>query len=119
MAGMNASVEGWRRRGDVLVAVFVCVAVLMLLIPLPAVLLDLAMALNIGISLLVILIVLYARNTAEFSSFPTLLLLATVFGLALNVSSTRLILSQGAAFDGRIVRAFGNFVVGSSGAAGR
>ena len=61
---------------------------------------------------------MYARNTAEFSSFPTLLLLATVFGLALNVSSTRLILSQGAAFDGRIVRAFGNFVVGSSGAAG-
>ena len=115
---MSNPVAGWRQRGEVLVAAFVCVAVLMLLIPLPAVLLDLGMALNIGISLLVILIVLYARNTTEFSSFPTLLLLATVFGLALNVSSTRLILSQGAAFDGRIVRAFGNFVVGSSGAAG-
>ena len=108
----------WLRRGDALVAVFVCVAVLMLLVPLPAELLDLGMALNIGISLLVILVVLSTRNTAEFSSFPTLLLLATVFGLALNVSSTRLILSQGAAFDGRIVRAFGSFVVGSSGAAG-
>ena len=108
----------WLQRGDALVAVFVCVAVLMLLIPLPAVLLDLGMALNIGISLLVILVVLSGRNAAEFSSFPTLLLLATVFGLALNVSSTRLILSQGAAFDGRIVRAFGSFVVGSSGAAG-
>ena len=108
----------WLRRGDALVAVFVCVALLMLLIPLPAVLLDLGMALNIGVSLLVILVVLSARNSAEFSSFPTLLLLATVFGLALNVSSTRLILSQGAAFDGRIVRAFGSFVVGSSGAAG-
>ena len=118
MTAMGGSSSGWRQRGDVLVAVFVCVAVLMLLVPLPAVLLDLGMALNIGISLLVILIVLYARDTTEFSSFPTLLLLATVFGLALNVSSTRLILSQGAAFDGRIVRAFGNFVVGSSGAAG-
>ena len=118
MASMSNPAAGWRQRGEVLVAAFVCVAVLMLLIPLPAVLLDLGMALNIGISLLVILIVLYSRDTTEFSSFPTLLLLATVFGLALNVSSTRLILSQGAAFDGRIVRAFGNFVVGSSGAAG-
>ena len=110
--------EWWRQRGDVLVAVFVCVAILMLLIPLPGVLLDLFMLLNICLSLLVILIVLYARNTLEFTVFPTLLLLATVFGLALNVSSTRLILAQGAAFDGRIVRAFGSFVVGASGAAG-
>ena len=118
MAAVNRPVDGWRQRGDLVAAAFVCVAVLMLLIPLPAVLLDLGMAFNIGISLLVILIVLYARNTAEFSSFPTLLLLVTIFGLALNVSSTRLILSRGAAFDGRIVRAFGDFVVGSSGAAG-
>ena len=110
--------ERWGQRGDVLVAVFVCVAILMLLIPLPAVLLDLFMLLNICLSLLVILIVLYARNTLEFTVFPTLLLLATVFGLALNVSSTRLILAQGAAFDGRVVRAFGSFVVGASGAAG-
>ena len=110
--------ERWRQRGDVLVAVFVCVAILMLLIPLPAVVLDLFMLLNICLSLLVILIVLYARNTLEFTVFPTLLLLATVFGLALNVSSTRLILAQGAAFDGRVVRAFGSFVVGASGAAG-
>lgn len=110
--------EQWRQRGDVLVAVFVCVAILMLLIPLPGVLLDLFMLLNICFSLLVILIVLYARNTLEFTVFPTLLLLATIFGLALNVSSTRLILAQGAAFDGRVVRAFGSFVVGASGVAG-
>ena len=110
--------ERWRQRGDVLVAVFVCVAILMLLIPLPGLLLDLFMLLNICLSLLVILIVLYARNTLEFTVFPTLLLLATIFGLALNVSSTRLILAQGAAFDGRVVRAFGSFVVGASGAAG-
>ena len=110
--------DRWRQRGDVLVAVFVCVAILMLLVPLPAVLLDLCMLLNICLSLLVILIVLYARDTLEFTVFPTLLLLTTVFGLALNVSSTRLILAQGAAFDGRIVRAFGSFVVGASGVAG-
>ena len=110
--------EQWHQRGDLLVAVLVCVAILMLLIPLPAVVLDLFMLLNICLSLLVILIVLYARNTLEFTVFPTFLLLATVFGLALNVSSTRLILAQGAAFDGRVVRAFGSFVVGASGAAG-
>ena len=114
----RAAGEQLRQRGDVLVAVFVCVSILMLLVPLPAVLLDLGMLLNISLSLLVILIVLYARNTLEFTVFPTLLLLATVFGLALNVSSTRLILAQGAAFDGRIVRAFGSFVVGASGDAG-
>ncbi len=118
MAAVSSPGDRWRRHGDVLVPVFVCVTVLMLLVPLPALLLDLGMALNIGMSLLVILIVLYSRNSAEFTSFPTLLLLATVFGLALNVSSTRLILSHGAAFDGRIVRAFGSFVVGSSGDAG-
>ena len=114
----RAAGERWQQRGEVLVAVFVCAAVLMLLVPLPAVLLDLGMLLNICFSLLVILVVLQARNTLEFTAFPTLLLLVTVFGLALNVSSTRLILTQGAAFDGRIVRAFGSFVVGASGVAG-
>lgn len=110
--------ERWQQRGEVLVAVFVCAAVLMLLVPLPAVLLDLGMLLNLCFSLLVILVVLQARNTLEFTVFPTMLLLVTVFGLALNVSSTRLILTQGAAFDGRVVRAFGSFVVGASGVAG-
>ena len=119
MTGMKrAPGERWQQRGEVLAAVFVCAAVLMLLVPLPAVLLDLGMLLNICFSLLVILIVLQARNTLEFTAFPTMLLLVTVFGLALNVSSTRLILTQGAAFDGRIVRAFGSFVVGASGIAG-
>lgn len=114
----RAAGERWQQRGEVLVAVFVCAAVLMLLVPLPAVLLDLGMLLNLCFSLLVILVVLQARNTPEFTVFPTLLLLVTVFGLALNVSSTRLILTEGAAFDGRIVRAFGSFVVGASGVAG-
>ena len=108
----------WQQRGEVLVAVFVCAAILMLLVPLPAVLLDLGLLLNLGFSLLVILLVLQSRDTVEFTVFPTMLLLITVFGLALNVSSTRLILSQGAAFDGRVVRAFGSFVVGAPGVAG-
>ena len=106
------------RRSDVFVAAGVIAVVMMLIIPLPAFLLDSLMAVNFVLSLLTILIVLYTRHALEFSVFPTLLLVVTVFGLALNVSSTRLILSQGSDFGGRIVRAFGTFVVGASGMAG-
>ena len=116
--GAANALNAIQQRSDVLAAVFVIVFVLMMLIPLPAVLLDLFMALNIVMSLLVILIVLYTKHALEFTIFPTLLLVATVFGLALNVSSTRLILSQGSAFEGQIIRAFGGFVVGAPGAAG-
>ncbi len=107
-----------RKRSDVFIAVGVIVVVGMLIIPLPTFLLDGFMAINIVLSLLVILIVLYTSRALDFSVFPTLLLVATVFGLALNVSSTRLILAQGEDFDGRIVIAFGNFVVGTTGTEG-
>jgi flagellar biosynthesis protein FlhA len=90
----------------------------MLVKPLPTVLLDALMALNLILSLLILLIVLYTKKATDFSSFPTVLLVSTVFGLALNVSSTRLILTKGAAFDGRMVRAFSSFVVGSGGTEG-
>ena len=90
----------------------------MLIIPLPTPLLDFLMALNLTLGLTIILIVLYTKRALDFSIFPTLLLVTTVFGLALNVSSTRLILSKGSDFDGKIVRAFGRFVVGSSGPEG-
>lgn len=105
-------------RSDAFVAFGVIVVVMMLIIPLPTVLLDTLMVTNLLLSLLIILIVLYTKNALEFSVFPTLLLVSTVFGLALNVSSTRLILSQGAAFGGQIVRAFARFVVGSEGSEG-
>ncbi len=108
----------WKQRSDVLVAIGVIVVIMMMLIPLPAILLDILMAANLVISLLVILTVLYTRHALEFSVFPTLLLIATVFGLALNVSSTRLILSQGSRFNGHIIRAFASFVVGTKGVEG-
>jgi len=107
-----------KQRSDIFVAVGVIVVVMMLIIPLPAVLLDALMAFNIILSLLTILIVLYTRRALEFSIFPTLLLVTTVYGLALNVSSTRLILSQGNQFGGKLVRAFGHFVVGTGGVQG-
>jgi flagellar biosynthesis protein FlhA len=107
-----------KQRSDVLVAVGVIIIVMMLIIPLPTVLLDTLMSLNLVFALLTILITLYIKNALEFSVFPTLLLVITVYGLALNVSSTRLILSQGAEFDGRIVQAFSSFVVGAAGTEG-
>jgi flagellar biosynthesis protein FlhA len=88
--------------------------VLMLVIPIPSVLLDLLLVVNLVISLFIIMIVLNTKKAIDFSIFPTMLLVTTVFGLALNVSSTRLILSKGTAFDGHMIRAFSRFVVGSA-----
>lgn len=100
------------------VAVAVVAVILMLIIPLPTVLLDFLMACNVLLSVLIILITLYTPKSTDFSTFPTVLLVSTVFSLALNVSSTRLILSKGSDFDGKMVTAFGEFVVGSGGAEG-
>jgi flagellar biosynthesis protein FlhA len=92
--------------------------VMMLIIPLPTVLLDTLMAFNLILSLLILLNVLYTQKATDFSIFPMILLVVTVFALALNVSSTRLILTKGARFDGRMIRAFSSFVVGSGGTEG-
>ena len=105
-------------RSDILVAIGVIVIIAMLIIPLPTILLDLFMSINLMVSLIMILLVLYTTKPLDFSVFPTLLLITTVFGLALNVSSTRLILSKGAEFDGKMVRAFASFVVGTEGSEG-
>ena len=104
-----------KSRKDYFIAIGIIVVIAMMLIPLPTPLLDAFMALNLMGSLAIILIVLYSKKPSEFSIFPTLLLIATVFGLGLNISSTRLILLRGAAFDGRIIRAFSRFVVGGAG----
>jgi len=105
-------------RSDLLVAVGVITIIGMLVIPLPTVLLDVFMSFNLMLGLIIILIVLYTKRALDFSVFPTLLLISTVFGLALNVSSTRLILANGENFNGKMVRAFSTFVVGSSGSGG-
>jgi len=107
-----------KKTGDAVIAAGVIFIVMMLIIPLPTVILDLLMSLNLMLSLLIILLVLYNKDPLEFSLFPTILLISTVFGLALNVSSTRLILSLGSDFDGKIIRAFASFVVGSKGTQG-
>ncbi|GAB6392391.1 MAG: flagellar biosynthesis protein FlhA [Treponematales bacterium] len=95
---------------DAALPVGMVAVVMMLIIPLPTVLLDACMALNLLLSLLILLTVVYSRKPTDFSLFPWVLLVVNVFSLALNVSSTRLILTQGAAFNGRMVKAFATFV---------
>ncbi len=107
-----------QNRNDIFVAAGVIVVIAMMLIPLPTVLLDTLQSFNLLLSLLVILLVLFTRHTTDFSVFPTLLLISTVFSLGLNISSTRLILSQGPAFNGKLIKAFSSFVVGTSGSEG-
>ncbi len=107
-----------RDRSDLVVAIGVIAVVVMLVIPLPTPLLDALMAFNLVLALMILLITLYIKKATEFSIFPTILLVSTVFGLALNVSSTRMILSKGEAFDGRMIKAFASFVVGSKGTEG-
>ena len=97
----------------------IVIIVMMLIIPIPSFLLDFLMAINLLFGILIVLIVSYMRKATDFSIFPNMLLVTTIMRVAVNVSSTRLILTEGANFDGKMVRAFGEFVVGgSNGAAG-
>ena len=98
------------KQSDVLMAVGIIGLVAMMVIPLPAVMLDVLLTLNIGMALCILLVSMYVQKPLDFSVFPSLLLVATLFRLALNVSSTRLILLHGAA--GKVIESFGNFVVG-------
>ncbi|MDR2602294.1 MAG: flagellar biosynthesis protein FlhA [Spirochaetaceae bacterium] len=112
---LNKALSVFGGTRDIIVAAAVVVIVLMIIMPMPTPLLDAFMALNLIFSLLILLIVLYTKRPVDFNIFPTILLVITLFGLALNISSTRLILSQGAAFDGKMIKAFSTFVVGSGG----
>ncbi|HHO51820.1 MAG TPA: flagellar biosynthesis protein FlhA [Deltaproteobacteria bacterium] len=106
-----------RSHGDALLAVGVFGLLGIMVVPLPPVLLDLLLAASICLALLLFLGALYATKAVEFSVFPTLLLVTTVFRLALNVASTRLILlhgGDGSQAAGRIIETFGQFVVGGN-----
>jgi flagellar biosynthesis protein FlhA len=99
------------RYGDV-VAIGIIGIILMIVIPLPSELLDILLTLNISLSIVIFLITMYIKEPLEFSVFPTMLLITTLFRLSLNFSSTRLILGEGDA--GEVIYAFGNFVTGDN-----
>jgi flagellar biosynthesis protein FlhA len=91
---------------------FVISIVVMMVIPLPSELLDLLLILNISLALTILLVSMYTKEALQFSIFPTVLLITTLFRLALNVSTTRNILSH--ADGGKVIEAFGSFVVGGN-----
>lgn len=97
---------------DYLVLVSVIMIVVMMVIPLPPILLDFLIMINISISLTIILVAMNTKEALQFSIFPTLLLLTTLFRLGLNVSTTRSILTNQT--GGEVVETFGSFVVGGS-----
>lgn len=97
------------KNGDLLVIGGMFGTILLMILPIPAFMLDGFLATSIALSLLTLLAILYVKSPAEFTGFPTLLLCITLFRLALNIASTRLILLNG--YAGHIIETFGNFVV--------
>lgn len=105
---MTTTTSQTKRNG--FLAIFFLGILTVMLIPLPPLLLDAMLCINITVSLLILMAVINASRPVEFSTFPSVLLFSALFRLALNVSSTRLILLEGDAGD--VIRTFGNFVVG-------
>jgi flagellar biosynthesis protein FlhA len=97
------------KQGDIWLILGIFGTVLLLIFPVPPLCLDLLLTVSIALSLLMLLVILYIQEPADFTGFPTLLLCVTLFRLALNVATTRLILLDG--YAGHIIQAFGNFVV--------
>jgi flagellar biosynthesis protein FlhA len=109
---MEATMGRLTKHTDLLAAGAVVLVVMMMIIPLPPALVDLCISLNISAALAIVVTTLYLPSALDFSSFPSLLLLTTLFRLAINVSVTRLVLLHGDA--GGVVKSFGNFVVGGN-----
>lgn len=116
MAAQKSPFERIMRYSDVFIAVAMITIVIMMIIPLPTALLDFLLTVNITLALTVLLVAIYNVEPLDFSVFPSLLLITTLFRLALNVSSTRLILLEG--YAGEVITAFGNFVVGGNAVVG-
>jgi flagellar biosynthesis protein FlhA len=105
------------RQGDLALAIGVMTILVVLILPLPPILLDLFLAVSITLSVLILMTSLFIHAPLEFSSFPTILLISTMLRLALNLASTRLILShghEGTQAAGHVIEAFGHFVMGGN-----
>ena len=95
--------------GDVSVAFAIIFIIVIIILPIPPFMLDVLLSVNIALSMLILLISMYTQNALQFSIFPSLLLITTLFRLSLNISSTRLILTTGEAGD--VIETFGEFVI--------
>jgi flagellar biosynthesis protein FlhA len=107
--------------GELAIPLALVAVVVIMVLPLPAVLIDMLLAISIALSLVILMVGMYTQHALEFSTFPSVLLVVTLFRLALNVASTRLILlhgHEGPGAAGHVIQAFGSFVVGGSYAVG-
>jgi flagellar biosynthesis protein FlhA len=105
------------RRGDIALALGVASILVVLILPMPSWMLDIALAISMTLSVLILMTVLFITRPLDFSSFPTILLIATMLRLSLNLASTRLILAdghEGSDAAGHVIEAFGNFVMGGN-----
>ena len=110
-------VWGWLYRGEVAMALGVLLIVVLLIVPIPTMVLDLLLAISIMSSVLILMTALLIKKPLDFAVFPTVLLVATLFRLGLNLASTRLVLShgnEGTASAGQIIEAFGNLMMSGS-----
>ena len=98
------------KKADIGVVAYIVSAFVMMIIPIPSVLLDLLLACNIAIAFAIMFTAMFSKEVLDMSYFPTILLFTTIFRIALNISSTRLILTTGD--PGEVVETFGNFVGG-------
>jgi flagellar biosynthesis protein FlhA len=108
-------------KSQIVMPIAIVIILIAVLIPLPTIILDLLISANISLSVVILLSAVYLLNPVQFSSFPSILLLTTLFRLSLNIASTRLILlngSQGMSAAGGVIQAFGQFVVGGNYAVG-
>ncbi len=109
--------KGLTKNSDILIALSVVGILILMIIPLPRFLLDILLSFDITLSVIILLVAMYVLKPLDFSIFPSLLLVATLFRLSLNIASTRLILlhgSEGPEAAGKVIKAFGAFVVGGN-----
>ena len=100
------------KKNDLFIGIYIMCAILFFIISIPSGLLDVLLAFNIAVAFIILFNALYAKEVLDMASFPTILLFTTLFRISLNVSSTKLILTNGDA--GKVVETFGEFVGGGN-----
>ena len=116
-APSGKEVMGWILRGDVALALGVIGVVVLMILPIPAFMLDVFLSISITMSILILMTAILMKRILDFTAFPTVLLVATLYRLALNITTTRLILShghEGAHGAGHVIETFGRLMMGGN-----
>ncbi len=114
---MGTMVASLKSKADILVAVSVVFVIMIMIVPLNSFFIDMFLSMSISVSLLILFISMYIKKPLDFSVFPSVLLIVTLFRLSLNIASTRLILvhgDEGSQAAGQIIKGFGTFIVGGN-----